>query len=152
MSRFVSKAGIWHAAKEKVALINHSKETIEVGGQQVAPEEPYIYVGPDRAALLQIWQEHKGKQETLGEDFRHNTEFLQQVRNLGFSTVAKFLKFIGYDEEKVEKDFQEKAAKITKHELPEKVKRVEMLGGGKDFAGSGQDKFGGFGPAPDLPK
>jgi hypothetical protein len=145
MSRFISKEGIWFAAKEKVGLINYSGKTKIINGKEVAPLEPYIYEGPDRAALYELYQQ---KVETLGQNFRRDTEFLQSVRNMGFKDTEEYLAFIGYDKEKVEKDFKEKASVVNSGEMEARVKEVKMLGGGVDTTGSGQDRYGGFGPQP----
>ena len=74
MPRFISKEGVWHPAKERVALKNLSGKTKKVDGEDVQPGDDYIYEGADRAALFELY---KLKVETLGEDFRKNPEFLQ---------------------------------------------------------------------------
>ena len=147
MSRFVSDAGVWHAGKERVGLVNRSKESIEVDGKIIQPGDPYIYEGPDRAALFALWE---AKENTFGEDFRRNPDFLQMIRTRGFKTVNEYLKFVGYDEKVAKERFDKEAAKVSKHELPEAVKRVEKMGGGIDTAGGGLDKTGGFDLPPDL--
>ena len=139
MPRYISKDGVWYAAKEKVSLIDHKG----TDGRQ--PGEPYIYEGPDRAALLEFF---RAGVEHFGVDFHHDPELLHRVRQLGFKNVAEYAKSVGYDKEKVEKDFDEKAAKVSKHEIPKKVKAIEIMGGGTDTSGGGQDRLGGFGAQP----
>ena len=148
MSRYISKGGVWHVAKEKVGLINKSGKDKIVDGKRIKPGEPYVYDGPDRAGLLAIWQEHKGKSETLGIDFRKDPEFLQSIRTKGFKDLPEFLEFIGYDEIEEEKRFKKEAAQVTKHELPKAVKAIEQEGGGIDTSGGGLDRSGGFGSKP----
>lgn len=138
MPRYVSKGGKWYPAKEKAAIT----KTNEKG-----EKEPAIYEGPDRAALFELW---KDGVEYHGEDFKKNPEFLQAIRNQGFTTVDKFLKWIGYDKEKVEKEFKEKAEVVHKHEMAEKVAMIQHPGGGQDFSGQGKDLQGGFGTAPKI--
>jgi len=147
MPNYVSKDGVWYPAKEKVGLINTSGKEKEVDGKKVAPGEPYIYEGPDRAALFELF---KAKVETFGVDFRTDPELINRVRQLGYKSVDEYAKIMGYDKEKIEKEFKKNASVVTKHELPKKVEAVKTLGGGKDFAGQGQDKFGGFGEAPKV--
>lgn len=135
MSRFISKDGVWHPAKEKVALTNHKTG------------EPYIYDGADRAALFELFQQ---KVETLGQDFRFDSDLLNRIRQLGYKDVEEYLKFIGYNKEKVEADFKKNATMVSRHELPEKVAAIEKMGGGTDTSGQGNDIPGGFGKPKDL--
>ena len=146
MPSYVSKGGVWHPSKEKVALKNFSDKTIKnpstdekFKGEDVKPGEDFIYSGPDRAALFELW---KVKAENFGTDFRKDPEFLQACRNMGYSTYKQYLKDIGFDEKKMEEDFSEKAEQVNLHELPKKVSAIDILAGGKDTAGGGQDMKG----------
>jgi len=141
MPRFISKDGEWTPAKEKVALVNRSDKTRTVGKVKVKPGEPYIYEGPDRAALFKLYEEGVDK---LGTHFKSDPDFINRVRQLGF-TMEDYLKFVGYDEQKVEEDFKKNASVVTKHELPKKVKEVHTLGGGVDTSGLNPARYGGFG-------
>lgn len=145
MPKYVSKEGVWYPAKERIALKNLSGKTKIVDGKEIQPGDDYIYEGADRAALFELF---KAGVETFGQDFRKNPEFLQAVRNQGFQNVDEFLKAMGYDEKKALEEFEKKASVIHKDELPEKVKMVQILGGGQDTSGGGQDRYGGFGPQP----
>lgn len=145
MPRYVSNKGVWFPAKERIALKNLSGKTKVVDGKEIEPGDDYIYEGPDRAALFELFKEGV---ETFGQDFRKNPEFLQGVRNQGFPSVEEFLKFIGYDEKKAEEEFEKKASKVHKDEIPKRVEMVRTLGGGTDTSGGGQDRYGGFGPQP----
>ena len=69
---------------------------------------------------------------------------------MGYTSYKTYLKDIGYDEEKMEKEFTKKATVVSSHELPEKVKAIDRLAGGKDTSEGGQDKKGDFGLPPDL--
>ena len=130
MPNYVSIDGKWHAAKEHVVL-PHLQGT-----------DKEVYDGPDRAALFEMF---KAGVASFGKEFRHDAEFLLRVKNLGFDNVEDYLKYVGYDEEKVKKTTEEKVSKVTKHSLPKRVKAIKKLGGGTDFAGQGDDKYGGFG-------
>jgi hypothetical protein len=148
--------GVWHPAKERVALKNYSDKTIKnpstdekYKDEEVKPGEDFIYSGPDRAALYELW---KDKVETLGTDFRKDPEFLQAVRNMGYSTYTKYLKDIGYDEKAANEQFEKEAEIVNMHELPKRVKAIDMLAGGKDTAGGGNDVFGAFKAAPGFDK
>lgn len=154
MPNYVSKGGKWYPAKEKVALKNYSEKVIKnpssdekLKEEKVKPGEDYIYSGPDRAALFELW---KQKVEYLGEDFRINPEFLQAVRNMGYTSYKKYLKDIGWSEEQMEERFKETAEEVVKHELPKKVEAIDQLAGGKDTSGSGLDMKGGFSTPPGL--
>ncbi len=150
--KYVSKGGKWYPAKEKVALKNYSDKTIKnpstdekYKDEEIKPGEDYIYSGADRAALYELWQ---SKVETFGQDFRNNPEFLQAVRNMGYSNYKKYLKDIGFDEKKLEEDFAKKAEEVNTHELPKRIKALDNLAGGRDFSGAGQDMKGAFGSPP----
>ena len=156
MPQYISKGGVWYPAKERVALKNLSDKTIKnpstdekLKDEEIKPGEDYIYSGPDRAALFELW---KVKAETFGMDFRTNPEFLQAVRNMGYSSYKKYLTDIGFDEAKLEKDFEEKSKEVNKHELPKRVKALDTLAGGRDFSGAGQDMKGAFGSPPGFEK
>ena len=94
----------------------------------------------------------KNKVENFGTDFRTDPEFLQAVRNMGYSGYKKYLKDIGYDEKKVAMDFDKKAEKVNLHELPKKVNAINMLAGGMDTAGGGNDMRGDFKSPPGFEK
>lgn len=156
MPSYVSHKGVWHPQKERVALKNHSDKEIKnpstddkYKDEVIKPGEDYIYSGADRAALYELWQ---AKVENFGEDFRTNPEFLQAVRNMGYSSYKKYLTDIGFDEKKVDAKFKETAEKVNKHELPEKVKAIDTLAGGRDFSGGGQDIKGDFKLPPGFEK
>ena len=149
---YISNKGKWFPQKEKVALKNYSEKIIDnpstdekLKGDKIEPGEDFIYSGPDRAALFELWQ---AKVEHFGEDFRTNPEFLQAVRNMGYTSYKKYLKDIGFDEKKIDEEFNEKAEKITKHELPKRVEALNTLAGGRDTSGGGQDMKGDFSIPP----
>ena len=139
MPRYISKDGEWYPAKEKVSLIDH------VGTDGRAPGEPYIYEGPDRAALFELF---RAGVEKFGINFMHDPELKHRVQSLGFKSVKAYAKAVGYDPEKAKEEFEKKAAVVSKHELPKKVEAIRKLGGGVDTSGGGQDRYGGFGPRP----
>jgi len=132
--RWVSKGGEWHPAKEHVVL------------PHLAGTDKEVYDGPDRAALYVLFQE---KVDHLGQNFKHDVDLLNRIKQLGYKDIKDYCKIIGYDEEKAEKDFQEKASQVKSHEIEEKVKAIERLGGGADLSGGGADKYGGFGKPKD---
>lgn len=148
MSNFISKDGKWYPAKEKVGLVNTSGKTKVVNDKKVLPGEPYIYEGPDRAALFELFKE---KVETFGQDFRQDIDLIQRVKQLGYTSVNEYAQVMGYDKEKVEEEFKKKAEVVHKHELPEKVKAIQELGGGRDTAGD-HHIFGDFGEPKEIKK
>ena len=151
MPTFVSNCGKWEAAKEKINLIYKGKKSIPkeelpqgvtISGEFLNPGDPFIYDGPDREALRYL---HSLGEDHLGMDFRHNPEFLQSVRNMNFNSVDEYLKWCGYDAAKEQARFQEKIAFVKSHEIPQRVEALEVLAGGRDYTGSGNDTVGGFG-------
>jgi hypothetical protein len=142
MPNYVSVDGKFIPAKERVALKNLSGKVRMVNDKEVQPGEDYIYEGADRAALYELY---KAGVEEFGIDFHHDAELLNRVKQLGFKNIDEYAKTVGYNKEKVKKEAEEKIARVTKHDLPAKVKAIEQLGGGIDTSGGGQDKYGGFG-------
>jgi hypothetical protein len=141
---YVSKGGVWYPAKEKVSLVNMSNKPIEypVGsGKMIQPGEPFIYEGPDRQAMFELF---KAKQETFGMDFKHDPELLNRIRSLGYKDITQYCKDVGYDETKVQEEFEKKASKVIMHELPARVAAVEVMSGGSDTSGGGNDREGGW--------
>lgn len=170
MSTWISdEKGVWHPAKERVPLYNRSEKTITIEQvsndgtkfkMDVAPGASYIYEGPDRAAMLQWWEEN-GKptaeqmQEkingsvTFGDDFRKNTEFMEQYSKsrmmFGHKNVEEYLQYIGYDQKALHEKFLKKASIVATHDALPKVKEIQMVGGGTDRANPGQNvRMGGF--------
>lgn len=174
MSTWISdEKGVWHPAKERVPLYNLSNKTIEIEQtskdgvkfkMEVSPGSSYIYEGPDRAAMLQWWEEN-GKPTaeqmqdkingnvTFGDDFRKNTEFMEQYAKFrsmfGFKDVDEYLKYIGYDQKLAHEKFLKKASIVATHDAPAKVNEIQMVGGGTDRANPGKNiRHGGFGDYP----
>lgn len=162
MASYVTdEKGKWHPAKERVALKNYGptfkdKRT----GEVIETGMDYIYEGPCRAALFELWEangkptEEQMKENkelmTLGEGYRQNKEFLDSYSTarqaFGFNSVDEYLKYLGYDEVKIKADFEKKAAVVTKHDLPKRVAEIKKLGGGDNKANPGRDlRYGGFG-------
>lgn len=149
MSRFISKEGEWYPANERVILTNHSTKSIKNPStkgkyvdEMVAPGEQFIYEGPCRAALFELYE---AKIDKLGQSFRKNPDFLQSIRTQGFNSIDEYLTFIGYNKEEAEASFKANASVVTKHEIGKRVKAMDTMGGGKDFSGQGEDIIGGFG-------
>lgn len=147
MPSYISNKGKWYAAKEKVGLINKGDTVIEYNGKEIQPGEPFIYEGGDREALNEIG---KNGGDHLGRSFENDPDFLKLVRDMGYKDSEEYLKSIGYDAEKEQQDFEDRAVKVEAHEVPKKVKMIKALGGGKDFAGAGKDNYGEFDSPPEL--
>lgn len=176
MSTWISdEKGVWHPAKERVPLYNLSDKTLEIEqvsstGEKfkvtVPPGSSYIYEGPDRAAMLQWWEENgrptaEQMQEringsvTFGDDFRKNTEFMEQYAKsrmmFGHKNVEEYLQYIGYDQKVYHERFLKKASIVATHDAPAKVKEIQMVGGGTDRANPGKNiRMGGFGEHPSV--
>ena len=149
MPTYISLEGVMYPAKEKVGLVNHSDNPMKhpITGEMIEPGDPYIYEGPDRAAMYELYLADKsGATTTFGQHFSQNTDFLQMVRNLGFKDQKAYLKFIGYDSKEAQENFDKNATILNKHELPKRVEAVRVLGGGKDYSqGSQKNRYGGMG-------
>ena len=153
MPKYNSREGKWYPAKERVALknikdekiVNPSEKGSRFEGEEVEPGADYIYEGVDRAAAFELFQQGV---ETLGQDFRSSTEFLQSIRNMGFNDIDSYLKFIGYDPDKSIEQYKEKSKVVNKNLNPPKVDGKQFTGGGIDTTGSSKPRHGGFGPQP----
>jgi hypothetical protein len=89
------------------------------------------------------------KQTTYGMSFTMDPDLLNRAKQLGFNDVMEDALASGYDAEKAKQEFNKKASKIEKYEPPKRKPARQIEGGGKDFSGQGQDKFGGFGTPPE---
>ncbi len=152
MSNWISKEGLWFAKKERVVLKNESDKPItnpstegKYMGETVQPGEEFVYEGPDRRSMYELFL---AGEENFGINFRKSPEFLEIVRKFNFKSEKDYLKFVGYDSVKELEKFEKNIATVAKHDLPKKVKALRELGGGKDFSGQGNDRYGDFG----LPK
>jgi hypothetical protein len=128
--------------KEKCSLVNHSDKPMEYpkgSGVMIQPGEPFIYEGPDRQSMFELF---KAKQETFGMDFHKDPELINRVRQLGYKSVNQYAKDVGYDAEEVQKKFDELSSKVNMHELPARVEEVEVMSGGSDTSGQGNDRKG----------
>jgi len=158
MPNFISKDGVWYVAKERVALKNNSNQTItnpseegsKYAGEQVAPGEPFIYEGPDRASLFELFKIDKtGQVLTMGQDFRDDTDMQDRARQRGYKSVADYAKAMGYSKEKIEARFAELIAKVETHDLPKRVAMIEAAqSGGTNTAGTEGHMKGNFGEPP----
>ena len=142
MPKYISKDGLWFPMKEKCALRNNSDKPIEYptgSGKFIQPQEEFIYEGPDRQAMFELF---KAKQENFGMDFHKDPELINRVRQLGYRDVNQYAKDVGYDAEAVQKRFEELSSKVNLHELPARVEEIEVLSGGSDTSGQGNDRKG----------
>lgn len=159
--------GLLHPAKEQVSLINRTNKSIKIqqtsdDGKKftitVKPGSPYIYEGPDRAAMFQWWEENgkptaeqiKAMPEgsvTMGTNFQSNQEFMdfyaKYRQAFGFQNMGEFLVYLGYDADKQKKRFEQKAQIVNVHELPDRVPEIKKLGGGDDRANPGNNRRAG---------
>lgn len=148
MPNFVSVNGKWLPAKEEVGLINHSGKEKVIDGQKIPPGAPYIYRGADRAALFMLWE---NKVESLGMDFQRDPQMVDLVRKFGFKDMAEYCEFNGIDPIATAKEATDNlAVTVTRHELPKRVKEIEVMSGGTERGSGREIRKGGFGDAPDL--
>ena len=147
MPSYISNGGEWSPAKERVALKNVTNAVKELNGQTIQPGDDFIYEGPDRAALFELFQT---KQEKFGIHFENDPELIGRVRQLGYKSVKEYAKAMGYDKAKAQEDFEKNASVVARHDLPRRIEEIKKLGGGNDTAGNNQDSYGGFGDAPNI--
>jgi hypothetical protein len=148
--QWVSKDGKWFPAQEKVGLVDHE------GKEGREPNTPFIYEGPDRAAMEELAKVHgvdetgHPKKDHIGMDFKDDPELIMRVKQFGYKDVMEYALVHGYNKEEVDKEFYSNIKKVSKHEAPTKKKARQIEGGGKDFSGGGKDKYGGFGMPEEL--
>lgn len=153
----VSLDGKWFPAKERVALKNNSnKEIVNPSSddskfyqEKVPAGADFIYEGPDRAFLYELYKIDKsGATTTMGQDFHEDNEFRDRIRQMGYNSVAEYAKSRGYDKEKAKALFETKIGELKLHQLPDKVAAIEIAeSGGHDTAGDAH-MDGGFGETP----
>jgi hypothetical protein len=145
MPSYVSYEGTLFPAKEHVVL------------PHLTGTEKEVYDGPDRAAEFELAQAHgtgedgKPLQVTFGQNFRSNPDFINFVRQQGFTNIDEYLKFIGYDAAKSKEVFDKKAADINKYQPQKRNPEKLIMGGGIDTSGKGGDLIGGFGSERERP-
>lgn len=148
MPTYVSINGVWKPGKEKVALVNRSDKAKVINGKSIQPGEPYIYEGPDRAALYELFE---SKVDTFGMDFRTDPQMIEMVRKLGFGNMKEYLDFVGADPDKEAKVNEEKlVSSVSKHELPKRVEEIQVLSGGTEQGSGKEIRKGGWDNPPDL--
>jgi len=147
MGNWASHKGKWHPKKERIALKNISDKPFEYKGETINPGDDFIYEGPDRQALKEL---ASAGEEFFGQDFRESSEFQDFINSKYKGNTELYLKRIGYKEEEDDEKFEKIIAKVNKHELPKQVEAIKVMGGGKDTAGGGLDKPGGFGDLPRI--
>ena len=142
MPRFVSKEGIWIPKKEKVALEKKNPETGEV--------EPYIYEGPDRAALKMLKDMNAEEDGYIGTHFTLNPDMYELARQRGYDNVEEMMEKLGYNAKRAKEIAQKKLEEYTKHEAPERKPAAKFRGGGVNTASDSniEDRYGGFGEPP----
>ena len=161
--------GLLHPAKEQVSLINRTNKTITIEQtsedgkkfkMKVKPGAPYIYEGPDRAAMYQWWEENGKPTEeqikampdgsiTMGTSFHTNQEFMDYYAKyrqaFGFQNMEEFLTYLRYDPKGQKERFQKLAQEVNVHELPDRVPEIKKIGGGDDRANPGRNiRAGGW--------
>jgi hypothetical protein len=148
MPNFISVNGEWLPAKEEVGLINRSGKEKVIDGQKVPDGAPYIYRGADRAALLMLWE---NKVEKLGMSFTKDPQMVDMVRKFGFKDMNEYCEFAGVNVVETEKAAKEQLAVfVSRHELPKRVKEIEVMSGGTERGTGREIRKGGFGDAPDV--
>jgi len=149
MSRWLSLDGKWFPALEKVSLVNHGPDMKHPKtGEIVKTGDPYIYEGPDRAALFELWSiDKEGTVTYIGKDFKTDLDFLKMIKDTGFKSLKEYLSYVDYDGVKAEKEFKKKASMVTSHEILHRENPLEVIAGGADTSGGGADIVGGFGEA-----
>jgi len=151
MPNFKSIHGKLEPAHERVALTNKGDDVMIVDGKTINPGEPFIYDGPDRAAVEML---HEQGVEHLGTDFRDCSEFQDFINAKYQGDVEKYFKRIGFDEEKSKAEQINRTKDVKSHADPEKKKEELFRGGGRDTTGNADnDLVGGFGePRTRSPK
>ncbi len=158
MSRWISLDGKMYPAMERIALKNNGNSPIRIPKKRdektgeimewetVEPGMDYIYEGPDRAALFELYLIDKsGATKHIGVDFKTDPMWLKMTRDLGFATVKDYLKYIDYDEKAMQERFDKLSKQVTPHDIVKWGRFQEMIAGGKDTSSTGAHIVGGFG-------
>ena len=128
MPRYNSDLGKWRPAKEKVGLTN------EAG-------EPYIYEGPDRAALEVLKEQGFEEQGYMGEDFRDNADSIEVAAKFKCADPEEYARKRGWNPEKSKETLEANSKVVHGHKAPERKQATKPQGGGVHIQG-------GFGDMP----
>lgn len=134
MPTWISKDGVQKPALEKVMLTNPKTG------------EPYLYEGPDRAAIKYLQDNNVTE---LGIDFRKDPEIINRARQFNM-TVDEWCQIHLNPDEKRKADFAQKEKEINFHAPPAKKKATEFRGGGINIANPKASKLGGFDATEDV--
>lgn len=132
MASFDSKDGVWIPKTEKVALVER-----ESG-------EPFIYEGPDRAALDYLKKEGV---DHLGVHFTKDADIIFRAKQLNM-TLEEFCELHKNTEAERKKTFDAAHATKVLHRPTPRKEGVKDLGGGKDFANQKNNMSGALGELP----
>lgn len=147
MSTWISKNGVQVPAKEKVALVNDTGKTIIVDGKPVAPGEPYIYEGPDRAATEYLKSEGVTH---LGRNFWEDPELIGRVRQIHQCSMKEYMDMMGYNEKTTEDEFNKKLSEVNLHKETPRKSGSKFNSGGRNTAGNSGHIEGDFGDLADA--
>lgn len=149
MASWVSQRGKLYPANEKCVLTNMSTKKFKWKDDVIEPGESFIYEGPDRAAMQELYDiDPSGKTTYLGQDYKQDVNLRSRIRQLHNQSTEEYMEVIGFDEVKDEKEFKKRAVVLNKHEIPKLLNKLSMIqqdGGGIDTSGSGEDRYGNFG-------
>ena len=146
MPSYNSKDGVVTPAREKVSLVNETGKTITVNGKQIQPGEPYIYEGPDRAAVEYLKEQGV---DHLGQHFTKDPEIIMRARQFNM-TVDEFCQTAYYTDEMRARMQAEAASQTVLHrDLPRKS-ASQFRSGGANTAGSSGHYSGDFGDLSDA--
>jgi len=136
MPKFISDEGVWVPAKEKVALVRVNED---------GNEEPFIYEGPDRAAMEMLKDMDLAEVGYMGQHFTENVDLFELARAKGYDNVEEYVKRLGYKSEKAKELVEKYKKTYHTHEAPKKVQGTTFSGGGVNTATGQGNKLGGFG-------
>lgn len=140
MGSWVSKLGQWFPKQEY--FVN----------QKAKPGENPVYQGPDRGAMEYLNEQGV---ESIGTPYNADGELVMRARQLGFKDVDEYLKVAvpgGFDKKAQLEKSEKEQQKLEVHETPERKNPTKFVGGGRDYANQGKDRFGGIGSLPnDVP-
>lgn len=121
MPKWVSKDGVCVPSKERVALTDKNGE-------------PYIYEGPDRAAVEYLKEQGV---ESLGVHFSQDPELIARVRQIHNISMKEYMDMCGYDENTTRAKFDKHLNEVNIHENPARKPGLKPRTGGINTAGEG---------------
>ena len=152
MGKWISDGGLMFPANERVGLTNNTGKTLtnpSMEGsmfyeEQVADGQDYIYEGPDRDSMKYLKDQGFLEQGYMGTHFMNSNDMFELARAKGYDNVEDYIKkTTAWDEDKSKEVIEKRKKEFFTRKAPERVKAVNLKGGGDNTAPGGSGGISG---------